>query len=145
VICVLPRKEVPALIDSVERSGADFVVRPFEPEELVLRVRRAVRRARVRGRHEDGTPESRTEPLATGEEQYQIGLSFLRFREAMQRAHDRAARAYLSELLKQADGEVARAARRAGLERESLHRLLKRHEIRAGDFRSNRAGREPVR
>jgi len=62
-------------------------------------------------------------------------LAGLSYREALASARDRGSRDYLSALLKAFGGNVSRAAERAGLERESLHRLLRRHGIQAGVFR----------
>ena len=46
-----------------------------------------------------------------------------------------ATRRYLVSLLEQHRGSVTDAARGAGLKRESLHRLLRKHHIDAEDFR----------
>ncbi len=62
-------------------------------------------------------------------------LSKLPYREAVREAHDRVARDYLVSLLRELSGNVTRAAARAGMERESLHRLLKRFGIRSDDFK----------
>jgi two-component system response regulator HydG len=53
----------------------------------------------------------------------------------VERARDKATRDYLMALLREFGGSVTRAAERAGIERESLHRLLKRHGVRAQGFR----------
>ncbi len=37
--------------------------------------------------------------------------------------------------MREFEGNVTRAAERAGVERESLHRLLKRYGIRSDDFK----------
>ncbi|WP_436298269.1 sigma-54-dependent transcriptional regulator [Stieleria mannarensis] len=50
-------------------------------------------------------------------------------------ALDHADRAYLSALLKKHEGVIARAARQAGLSRQGLNKLLKRHQISADEFR----------
>jgi DNA-binding NtrC family response regulator len=57
------------------------------------------------------------------------------YREAMETARDRISREYLAVLLREFDGNVTRAAERAGIERESLHRLLKRYSVRSEDFK----------
>ncbi len=64
------------------------------------------------------------------------GLSTeLAYKEAVELARDRASRDYLVELMRQHRGNVTRAADTAGMERESLHRLLKRHGIQPQAFR----------
>jgi DNA-binding NtrC family response regulator len=65
-------------------------------------------------------------------------LSRLSFREAVAIARDRASREYLIALMRELEGSVTRAAERAGVERETLHRLLKRYGIRAGEFKRGR-------
>lgn len=50
-------------------------------------------------------------------------------------------RRYLACLLETHHGTVTDAARAAGLKRESLHRLLRRHHIAAEEFRPNDQGR----
>jgi len=62
-------------------------------------------------------------------------LTGLPYRQAMERAQERTSREYLVALLTEFRGNVSRAATRAGLERESLHRLLKRHGLRSDDFK----------
>jgi len=62
-------------------------------------------------------------------------LSALPYREAMELAQDRALREYVSGLLRAEQGNVTRAAKRAGIERESFHRLMRRCGLRSSDFR----------
>ena len=57
------------------------------------------------------------------------------YREAVDLARDRFSRDYLVALLREFGGNVTRAAERAGMERESLHRLLKRYGVRSDDFK----------
>ncbi len=57
------------------------------------------------------------------------------YREVVDLARDRVSRDYLVALLKEFKGHVTHAAERAGMERESLHRLLKRYGVMAGDFK----------
>ncbi len=59
----------------------------------------------------------------------------LPYRDALDLARDRFSREYLTALLRDFEGNVTRAAEHAGIERESLHRLLKRHSIRSDDFK----------
>jgi DNA-binding NtrC family response regulator len=57
------------------------------------------------------------------------------FREAIDAAREQATRQYLHALLVRTEGNVTRAAEQAGIERESLHRLLRRVELDADDYR----------
>jgi len=63
-------------------------------------------------------------------------VSDLSYRAAVDLARDRASRDYLLALMRACSGNVTQAAERAAMERESLHRLLKRYGIRPEDFRS---------
>jgi transcriptional regulator of acetoin/glycerol metabolism len=65
------------------------------------------------------------------------GSTALGFQETMRLAHDRAARVYLVALLQKVGGDVSHAARLAGVKRESLHRLLRKHGVSAAAFRSD--------
>ena len=59
----------------------------------------------------------------------------LTYREVVDVARDRASREYLIALMQELGGNVTEAARRAGMERETMHRLLKRYGVRSDDFR----------
>ncbi|MGC4001533.1 MAG: sigma-54 dependent transcriptional regulator [Anaeromyxobacter sp.] len=62
-------------------------------------------------------------------------LARLPYREAVAGARDCVSREYLVALLEEFGGNVTRAAERAGLERESLHRLLRKYGLRSEDFK----------
>jgi DNA-binding NtrC family response regulator len=62
-------------------------------------------------------------------------LAGMPYREAVSVARDRMSRDYLVALMKEFGGNVTRAAERAGVERESLHRLLKRYGVRSDEFK----------
>ncbi len=59
----------------------------------------------------------------------------LSYREVVDLARDRASREYLIALMRELGGNVTEASRRAGMERESLHRLLKRYGVHSEDFK----------
>jgi two-component system response regulator AtoC len=63
-------------------------------------------------------------------------LAALPYRDAVEQARDRVSREYLAALMKEFGGNVTRAAERAGMERESLHRLLRRYGIRSDEFKA---------
>lgn len=62
-------------------------------------------------------------------------LLALPYKEAIELARERAAREYLIALMRRFAGNVTKAAEAAGLERESLHRLLKRYGLRSNEFK----------
>jgi DNA-binding NtrC family response regulator len=62
-------------------------------------------------------------------------LAKMPYREAVDLARDRVSRDYLTVLMREHEGNVTHAAQQAGMERESLHRLLKRYGIRSDDFK----------
>jgi two-component system response regulator AtoC len=68
-------------------------------------------------------------PLAPG------ALAAVPYKDAVEEARDRASRDYLVALMTEFGGNVTRAAERAGMERESLHRLLRKHGLRSDDFK----------
>jgi two-component system response regulator AtoC len=62
----------------------------------------------------------------------------LPYKDALETARDRFSRDYLLALMREFEGNVTRASERAGVERESLHRLLKRYGVRSDDFKPER-------
>lgn len=63
-------------------------------------------------------------------------LAELSYKDAMALAHAHASREYLQQLMAEFRGNVSLAAERAQMERESLHRLLKRFGVHSRSFRS---------
>ncbi len=65
----------------------------------------------------------------------QDALVSLPYKDAVAEARDRVSREYLVALMKEFEGNVTRAAERAGMERESLHRLLRKYGLRSDEFK----------
>jgi DNA-binding NtrC family response regulator len=63
------------------------------------------------------------------------GDAFLPYKEAKARCLEEFTRSYLAKVLRQARGNVSEAARRSGIERQSLQKILRRYGIRARDYR----------
>jgi two-component system response regulator AtoC len=106
---------------------------PGNVRELENAIERAVAvAAGDRVRAEDLPPEVAAAPAATPPGEL---LAALPYRDAVDRARDRLSREYLGALMKEFGGNVTRAAERAGMERESLHRLLKRYGVRSDEFK----------
>jgi len=127
VVMMTAFASVPAAVDAIRQGAYDYIQKPFDPDDVGLVVTRALERHRERASASSSPAASQ----ATSESE----LAGLSYREALASARDRGSRDYLSALLKAFGGNVSRAAERAGLERESLHRLLRRHGIQAGVFR----------
>jgi DNA-binding NtrC family response regulator len=64
-------------------------------------------------------------------------LAGMPYRDAIEQARDRVSRDYLLALMREFHGNVTQAAERAGMERESLHRLLRRYGVRSEDFKES--------
>ncbi len=62
-------------------------------------------------------------------------LGDMSYREAMAWSRERAVRAYVDAVLRRHDGNVTRAAEQAGIERESLHRLMRKAGLDADRYR----------
>lgn len=60
-----------------------------------------------------------------------------RFREAKKQIVDQFERAYLEQLLADTGGNISQAARHAGMKRSALHRLLRKHNLRSTEFRTD--------
>jgi two-component system response regulator GlrR len=73
----------------------------------------------------DGVSAAETARLPVSEE----ALPFPDLKAARARATERFERAYLEDALRRSGGNVSKAAELAGVTRQLLHRLLKRHGI----------------
>lgn len=115
---------IPEVVDALRLDAYDYIAKPFHPDDVTLLIARALDRQRERAGSDD---------TAAVDEH----LAALSYRDALADARDRGTRQYLEALLKVFAGNVSRAAERAGLERESLHRLLRRNGIDADAFRGS--------
>ncbi len=61
----------------------------------------------------------------------------LPYRDALEQVRERFSREYLVGLMREFKGNVTKAAERARMERETLHRLLKKHGVRGTSFRKD--------
>jgi transcriptional regulator of acetoin/glycerol metabolism len=67
-------------------------------------------------------------------------LARLTYRQVVDRFGREVVADFVVALLRKHEGNVTKAALAAGLERESLHRLMRRYRLRADGFRSPGAG-----
>lgn len=147
VVLMTAFAEVPRAVQAIKEGAYDYLAKPFEPDDLLLIVSRALaagRAAQAPGDAATGAScappteapatEATGSPHAGGAAAPEALLS-RPFRQVVDQARDAASREYLSALLHQFGGNVTRAAEHAGMERESLHRLLKRYELKSDDFK----------
>jgi DNA-binding NtrC family response regulator len=146
------REDIPLLASHFLEKHAQVLGRPlaaFEPEALraltgypwpgnVRELENAVERA-VAVAHGDKIQLRDLPADVKGTQEGAIPaevLAKMPYREAVDLARDRVTRDYLTALLRDLDGNVTKAAERAGMARESLHRLLKRYGVRSDDFKA---------
>jgi DNA-binding NtrC family response regulator len=131
VILMTAYGTIPDAVRAMKDGAADYLTKPFDPDDAVAAIEQALARRRDRGalpseiRGSDATPSTP-----------QPNIASLPYREAIAAERERATREYLIALLRDVNGSVTQAAERAGIERESFHRLMKRHNVRAEDYRS---------
>jgi DNA-binding NtrC family response regulator len=142
---------VPDAVAAMRQGAFDYLPKPLEAEEIALVVARALQEPEAGA--EGGTPGAArgdASPAgATSRAGGAIGMGSpgggglgegdgvaMVFHDAVAAARDRASRDYLVALMRQFHGNVTHAATRAGITRESLHRLLKKYDVRSESFKT---------
>lgn len=116
---------IPDAVHAMKEGAADYLTKPFEPDVAIAAIERAL--ARRAARRAGGATPAAPPP--------EKPLTAMSYREVLAAGRDRTTREYFIALLRELQGNVTQAAERAGIERESFHRLMKRYGIRAEDFR----------
>ena len=116
VILMTAYGTIPSAVAAMKLGACEYLTKPFETDAAVNAVQQALAR---RGRAEEPRP-----PRS--------------YREALDVERGRAVKNYLVNLLLETGGNVTLAAEKAGIERESLHRLLRRHGVKSEDYRPKR-------
>jgi DNA-binding NtrC family response regulator len=133
VVIMTAFASVPDAVTAVKQGAYDYIEKPFDPDDMALVVARAV--AHRRRVVDEAAMRRRMNAVASGVPGTASVVS-MPYREAVEAARDRASREYLVALMCQFAGSVTGAAERAGMERESLQRLLKRYGLHSDEFRS---------
>jgi len=152
VVMMTAFASIESAVEAIKLGAYDYLQKPFDPDDVSLIVARALERRRQRTGSDDGLarpggqsvaelagaasaePAVGDEPVAPAAPAVEQ-LASLSYKAAVNLARDRISQEYLAALLKTFRGNVTQAAERAGIERESLHRLLKRYGLRAESFR----------
>ncbi len=138
VILMTAYGTVPDAVRAMKYGGADFLPKSFDPDDAVAAMEQALsRRGSPRTEPDEApSPAHVTTSTETPPARESGSPASLPYREAIAAERDRSTREYLVNLLRDVQGNVTRAAERAGIERESFHRLMKRHGVRAEDYRA---------
>lgn len=118
VILMTAYGTIPSAVAAMKLGAFEYLTKPFDPDVMLSAVSRALSRS--------GKTVAADAPAP------------LTYREALDADRGRAVKSYLVGLLKDTSGNVTVAAERAGIERESMHRLLRRHGLKSEDFRTKR-------
>ncbi|HEU4384882.1 MAG TPA: response regulator [Anaeromyxobacteraceae bacterium] len=136
VVMITAFATVADAVAGMKEGAFDYLTKPFDPDDVSLAAARALEHRRQKVREAAGRLE---EGGAGGCREGDLCLS-MSYREAAEAGRDRASRVYLIALMREFNGKVVPAAERAGMERESLHRLLRRYRIRSLDFKDDQPG-----
>jgi DNA-binding NtrC family response regulator len=132
VIVMTAFASIETAIQAMRLGAFDYLQKPFDPDDVNLVLARALAPHQLRQLVERLPEEAAGQQDPAGSPPTLASLSY---KELVHRARDVASREYLSDLMRKFNGAVTLAAEQAGIERESLHRLLKRYGIRADAFR----------
>lgn len=120
---------LPTAIESVRLGIAEYLIKPVKFEALLQSIQRLL--AEQRG-STDRDGDSELPANATPRESNALVAGS---REDALGSTDKS---YFQTLMRQYYGNVSKAALHAGLSRQTLHKLLKKHQISAADFRRHR-------
>jgi DNA-binding NtrC family response regulator len=147
VVMMTAYANVTDAVSAIKLGAFDYVAKPLDADEISLVVARAVEHRRERERRSwEAVPGAEARLPASEGDGVEVSAGY---RQAVEEARDRASRAYLTKLMQLFQGNVTRAAQRAGMTRESLHRVLKQYGVRSEEFREpagedGDAGEQPL-
>jgi DNA-binding NtrC family response regulator len=128
VVMMTAYANVPDAVAAIQRGACDYVAKPVDADELALVVARALEQRRDASGDAGAPLPEGTELPAPGLDGVDVSLAF---RTAIEAARNAASRRYLVKLMRSFQGNVTHAAARAGMTRESLHRVLRKYDLRS--------------
>lgn len=138
VVMMTAYANVTDAVAAIKLGAYDYVAKPLDADEIALVVARALEHRRERA--ERSGPALEVPDPGPGEEGPAVSAGF---RQAVEEARDRASRGYLARLMELSRGNVTRAALRAGMTRESLHRVLRKYRVRPEGYREHAGNGAP--
>ncbi|HEU4382877.1 MAG TPA: response regulator [Anaeromyxobacteraceae bacterium] len=140
VVMMTGHASVPDAVRAMKLGAFEYIEKPFDPDEISLAVIRALEHKRALERQSGadprpggGDPHGNPDQPVSSE-----------FRSAIEEARERASRDYLERLMRSFRGNVTNASRRAGMTRESLHRVLRKYGVRSGQYKDDGAESESL-
>ncbi len=128
VVMMTAYANVSDAVAAIKQGAYDYVAKPLDADEISLAVARAVEHARAAA--DPGGQGTRPRERG-GEGATELAAVSIGFHHAVEEARARASREYLRKLMELFSGNVTHAARRAGMTRESLHRVLRKYGVRS--------------
>lgn len=132
VVLMTAYANIPDAVEAMRSGADDYIAKPLDADEIALAVARALERREggglapvPRGGAADDAGAEGASPQGT-----------MGFHRAIEEARHAASRAYLERLMQAFHGNVTQAAFRARMTRESLHRVLRKYEIRCEPYRA---------
>ncbi|MFL5263639.1 MAG: response regulator, partial [Anaeromyxobacteraceae bacterium] len=107
---------------ALDMGALDYLEKPFDPDDLILAVARALEPRRDAPARSEGRPLRTRDPTPHS-------VRALPYRQVLGGARDRAAREYLADLMREFAGSIATAAEHAGMEQDTLCRILNRYDL----------------
>jgi DNA-binding NtrC family response regulator len=131
VVMITAYANVADAVAAIKLGAYDYVAKPLDADEISLVVARAVAQAQeTPGAAEEAR--AHEDRFGAAAESVEVSVGF---HHAVELARDAASRRYLVGLMRLFRGNVTQAATRAGMTRESLHRVLKKYDVRSEDHK----------
>jgi DNA-binding NtrC family response regulator len=126
VVMMTAYADVPDAVAATRLGAYDYLAKPFDADEIALVMARAVEHVResASAGREPALPDAERRTRAEELQRVAVG-----FRVVVEQTRERDSRVYLLELMRRFHGNVAQAAKRAGMTRKSLWRVMKKHGI----------------
>jgi DNA-binding NtrC family response regulator len=132
VVMMTAYANVPDAVAAIKLGAFDYVSKPLDADEIALVVARAAESLRETEEREDLAADRGDEGVDRGWALDDVSVGF---HHAVEEARVRASRNYLEKLMRHFRGNVTQAATRAGMTRESLHRVMRTYGIRSDDYK----------
>lgn len=112
VVMITAFGDIPLAVEAMKLGAEDFVTKPWDNDELILKLRNAIEKNRV-ARRQSKTVENAREIEAQNEERDNMTLDELKLH-------------HVKKVIEQCGGNYSAAAEKLGVKRQTLYNLLKK-------------------